>query len=542
MGSRPMLGVMLDCSRNAVYTVETLYRFIDKLVAMGYNTLQLYTEDTYEIEGEPYFGYLRGRYTAEELRALDAYCRERGIELQPCIQTLAHLRSLRRWDHRFNKVMDQRDVLLVGEEETYALIDKMFASLAECFTSRRVHIGMDEAHCLGRGQYLDLHGAAPRSEIFLSHLARVTEIAEKYGFRPMMWGDMFYHLGTGGRYLGAKLTLTEEVRALVPKNLDLVYWDYYNTEKAGYDLMNRGFAQFGNNIVFAGGAWMWVGYAPINSYSLKTTEAAMASCREFGIRDILITMWGDDGAECSPFSLLPSLHFAAEHARGNTDLASIKARFCDLFGEDFDKMMALDLPNRPLTPGPKGDENPCRYALANDPLRGIHDMTVKEGDGKVYAAHARRLRAYAKEGGEFAYLYRAMAELSATLELKYDLGLRLRRTYKEGDREALRAAGADCRRAARRLRKFYNALRDAWMQEKKPHGFEIQDLRLGGLERRLEHAARTVEAYLVGELSSIPELEETLLHYRGLPDSAGVPVRVLRWQDCFSPSVVWEGE
>ena len=542
MERRPMLGVMLDCSRNAVFTVEALCRFIDKLAAMGYNTLQLYTEDTYEIEGEPYFGYLRGRYTADELRAVDAYCQEKGIELIPCIQTLAHLRALQRWDHRFGRVMDQRDVLLVGEEETYLLIDKMFASLAACFTSRRVHIGMDEAHCLGRGRYLDLHGKEDRSEIFLAHLRRVSEIAERYGFRPMMWGDMFYHLGTGGRYLGAALTLTEEIRALVPKELDLVYWDYYNTEKAGYDLMNRGFAQFGNPIVFAGGAWMWAGYAPLNEFSQKTTAAAMASCREFGVRDILITMWGDDGGEGSPFSLLPSLLFAAEHARGNTDLSAIKAKFFALFGEDFDRMMALDLPNRPIAAGPKGDENPCRYALANDPLRGIHDLTVKEGDGRVYAAHARRLRAYAREGGEYAYLFSAMAELCATLELKYDLGLRLHRAYLAGDREGLRAAGRDLRRAARRLHRFYLALRGAWMREKKPHGFEIQDLRLGGLERRLVHAAETVERYLAGEIMEIPELAEQRLHYRGMPQNEGIPVRTLRWQDCYSPSVIWEGQ
>jgi len=50
------LGVMLDCSRNAVRTVEAIKLFLDNLALMGYNQLQLYTEDTYEIEGEPYFG------------------------------------------------------------------------------------------------------------------------------------------------------------------------------------------------------------------------------------------------------------------------------------------------------------------------------------------------------------------------------------------------------------------------------------------------------------------------------------------------------
>ena len=54
-------GVMLDCSRGAVYKKETVEKFIDFLSAAGYNMLQLYTEDVYEVDGEPYFGYLRGR-------------------------------------------------------------------------------------------------------------------------------------------------------------------------------------------------------------------------------------------------------------------------------------------------------------------------------------------------------------------------------------------------------------------------------------------------------------------------------------------------
>ena len=85
------LGVMLDCSRGAVYTVEALKKYIDVLAKMGYNSLQLYTEDTYEIKEEPYFGYMRGRYSADELRQLDSYAASKGIELIPCIQTLAHL-------------------------------------------------------------------------------------------------------------------------------------------------------------------------------------------------------------------------------------------------------------------------------------------------------------------------------------------------------------------------------------------------------------------------------------------------------------------
>ena len=58
-------GVMLDCSRDSVMKVSEVKKVIDLLEKMGYNTLELYTEDTYEIESEPYFGYLRGGYSKE---------------------------------------------------------------------------------------------------------------------------------------------------------------------------------------------------------------------------------------------------------------------------------------------------------------------------------------------------------------------------------------------------------------------------------------------------------------------------------------------
>ena len=138
------LGVMLDCSRNAVMKPEKVKEFIDVLAKIGYNTLELYMEDTYEIEGEPYFGYLRGGYTAQELKDIDAYAEEKGVELIPAIQTLAHFNNLAKLPH-YEDIIDINDILLVENEKTYALIDKMFKTLHETFSSRLVNIGMDEA-------------------------------------------------------------------------------------------------------------------------------------------------------------------------------------------------------------------------------------------------------------------------------------------------------------------------------------------------------------------------------------------------------------
>ena len=83
-------GVMLDCSRKLLPTVNTIKKYIVRLAAFGMNRLYLYVEDTLEIEGYPYWGYLRGRFSKEEMKECDAFGKEFGITLIPCIETLAH--------------------------------------------------------------------------------------------------------------------------------------------------------------------------------------------------------------------------------------------------------------------------------------------------------------------------------------------------------------------------------------------------------------------------------------------------------------------
>lgn len=270
------LGIMVDCSRNAVMKPEKVKELAKIISDMGYNMLQLYTEDTYEIAGEPFFGHMRGRYSQEELKDIDAYCANIGIELVPCIQVLAHLNQLKLWEPYVN-LFDCHDILMVGDEKVYELIDKMFATLEKCFTSRRVNIGMDEAHFLGRGKYQDLHGYRDRVEILTEHLARVKEIADRHGFTLMMWSDMFIRLHNQGEYYGENIKIPETTIDRVPEGVELIYWDYYSKDKNHYDHMLKTHKDFKNPIGFAGGLWTWTGYAPNQAFTLDAAEAAMRS-------------------------------------------------------------------------------------------------------------------------------------------------------------------------------------------------------------------------------------------------------------------------
>jgi hypothetical protein len=71
MKKKKSLGVMIDLSRNAVMSLPALRDFLTTLKKFGYNTVFLYMEDTYEVEGEEYFGYMRGRYSVEEMKEID---------------------------------------------------------------------------------------------------------------------------------------------------------------------------------------------------------------------------------------------------------------------------------------------------------------------------------------------------------------------------------------------------------------------------------------------------------------------------------------
>ena len=529
------LGVMLDCSRNAVPTTEDLFHFVDCLAAMGYNALQLYTEDVYEIEGEPYFGYRRGRYTKEELKAVDAYCRQKGVELQPCIQTLAHLESIFRWQP-YAGICDMKDVLLCEDERTYALIDRMFATAAECFTSRRIHIGMDEAHALGRGKYLDLHGAVSHWDILVRHLYRVCEIASKYGFRPMMWSDMFFRTVNGGNYY-KPITVTDEMRATVPENLDLVYWDYYSEDVAHFEGMISSHLQFGDGTatVFAGNAWTTTGFFPHNAPSMRGLRAAFEACRTHGVRDAYITIWKDDGGECSHYAVLPTLHYAASLAAGIDDMERIKESFFALFGEDLDRLLTLELPDA-LDEAPLSYEQYAKAALYNDPFYGLFDPCMREGLNAYYADLAARYASYRTEDGQFAALYDMAAKQCAVLAVKAECGLRARRAYGAGDRAALAAVAEEMRTAAGRMRLYYEAFRDYWYKIYKPYGFEVQQLRLVGMEERLRECAARIDSYLSGTLPAIEELEEVLLPHLG--KERAYPPMYLCWRVMNTPSVI----
>ena len=508
------LGVMLDMSRNAIMTVDSLRKYMLMLKKMRYNTLLLYCEDTYEVEGEPYFGYLRGRYTTEEMKEIDAYGQAIGMEVIPCIQTLSHLETTIRWN-QFPS--DNPRTMMVGEERCYELIDRMFASLSSCFTTKKIHIGMDEAWGLGKGKYLEKNGYESMDIIMKKHLDRVCLIGAKYGLELLMWSDMFFAELTNHKYYCGKTEMPKESKDALPSSVIPVYWDYYHTDEKSYDDMIYNHKQLTDNFWFAGSAYTSRGFLPNNNYSLRSMIPAINSCKRNRVDSFIVSMWGDNGCECSRYATLPVLFYVSEYSVGNTDEQVIKDKFEKKFGLSFDDYMLIDMANYVADKAVNKSYipvNPSKYAFYADTFNGFTDYMVAEGGNERYAALADQLHAVAKKSRKYGYIFDSAAKLCDVLAIKFELGVKLRQAYREGNRAELeKFAKTDYPELVRRVSAFAEAFEKQWMKENKPQGFDCHDIRLGGLLRRLRYCRKTLNAYLEGKIDRIPELDEDILPY-----------------------------
>lgn len=524
------LAYMADCSRNAVLTVEACKQMIELLALMGYSTFELYMEDTYEIEEQPYFGYFRGRYTVEELREIEAYANLFDMEFVPCIQTLAHLSAFVKWQVKeVQELRDVEDILLVGEEKVYQLIDQMFASLSQLKT-RRINIGMDEAHLVGLGRYYRKHGARERSLIMCEHLDRVLTLAEHYGFHCQMWSDMFFQLMSKTANYEGDLEIQAETQTYLEQlkeRVTLVYWDYYQDTSEKYERSFERHLSISSDIAFAGGAWKWIGFTPQNHFSCMIAKEAHQACQQYQVKEVIVTGWGDNGGETAQFSILPTLQIWAEWSYRN-DLEQISDHFVENTGVPFEDFMQIDLANLlPHIPEHLSGINPNRYIFYQDILCPLLDRHVLPEDATHFLQAASQLARIAQTAGDFAYLFETQAQLNRILAVKARLPKDIRNAYAQGDKAGLLAyAERDLAQLEVALAQFIDCFSDQWLRENKVFGLDTVDIRMGGLLQRVRRAKERLIAYARGDLASLPELEEALLpftdHYAGKSPTATV--------------------
>lgn len=510
------VGIMFDVSRNAVLKPETMRFFLRKMALMGLSLAMMYTEDTYEVPGQPYFGHLRGRYSHEELRLLDDYADMLGIELCPCIQTLGHLNRVLHWPSLAH-LKDNEEVLLADEEQTYAFLEQIIKAASAPYRSKRIHIGMDEAHGIGLGTHLRKYGYESPHAIIRRHLARVLGIVKRNGLSPMMWSDMYFRPDspTGGYYDSG--TPTEDAIAAVSRDTTLVYWDYYHETEQEYADMLQKHAVLPAPTAFAGGIWTWCGPAPDYDKTIAATVPALTACKKAGISLVLATAWGDNGAEANLFTALLGMQLYAEFAyRHGYDPDLLAQRFRVCCHADANAFLSLSQFNTVpgMLSGKLRPVNAAKFLLYQDPL-----VQLFAGDtaGLSMRTHYEKLwhmfKRYATENEMFEQLFTFYALMAKALARKCSWHENASTVVKDKNLTQAALLAEELTETINAIEELRLAWFELWNTTNKPFGFEIIDARLGGVKSRLATAQARMRLFAMGECEDIPELSTEPLPY-----------------------------
>ena len=520
-------GAMADVSRCNVLKLDTVKYMMRKMALMGMNQYMLYAEDIFEVEGYPYFGHLRGRYTIAQIKELDAYALALGIELVPCIQLLGHLGAMLKWNATA-PYKDTTYALLVGADATYALIGKILDTVKESFTTKKIHIGMDETHDLGVGKALDKYGYIPREDLYFQHLARIAPMLKERGFEPMMWSYMFFRLA--GKHIpdfwdfDDRVSLPEDIGEKAC-GIRPVFWDYYCNFQSHYDKALSEHKKFGTGTMFAGGVWLWSGFAPIYSHSLENTLPALRACKKAGTREVLATIW-NNGSESALVQSLAGLAWYADFDYiGEYDLESVKECFANATLLSYDDLMLLEGVEHPT----KDAFCATRGLLYNDPLYGLADAHLsKDADfGAHYAAMKEKIAAVAENQGFMSPSFKTIAAVADVLANKADFGLRLVKAYKANNKDSLAALMGECDVIIEKLGALKKCHRASYHLYNRPFGWELHDGGYGRLIGRFETAKERIGAYLAGEIDAIEELDAPRLPLFGKEGEIGT---TFKWQ------------
>ncbi len=511
------LSGMIDASRCGVPRISSIKTLLDYTAVMGYNMMMLYTEDVVKLEGRPYFGYMRGAYTVEQLREIDDYAYEYGIEIIPCLECYGHMEKYLMWPEA-GAIKDTDGVMLAREERTFEFVEELIATVTGALRSKRIHIGMDEAWDMGRGRFLDKHGYVPPIEIFTEYMERLIAITNKYGLVPMMWSDMYFRASNDhNAYYEEDIVISEDVARRIPEEVELVFWHYGEHHRCD-DYMLKKHNALGRKTIFAGGNWGWIGHFPEHNYMMSTSRFSIDACRNNNVREAMLTVWCNDNAECDSFANLFGLSYFAELCY-NVDPTDelIKSRFEAISGGDYDLFYKMsyyhnDFENSNDYPN-YSDRFLGKPLFWQDILGGLYDSHLFE---KPMSAHYR-MAADEFSGKEnkdrWGYLYEYAHKTFEYLAVKTEIAEKLYPAYHAKDTNILEDIKDRLLpiliEKTEALHKYHRAI---WFKNNNVIGWQNMDIRYAGVASRAETAMLLLSDYLSGKIKKIEELEEKRLY------------------------------
>ncbi|MEO5368283.1 MAG: family 20 glycosylhydrolase [Magnetococcus sp. WYHC-3] len=288
----PRRGVMLDISRSKVPTMATFYQLLDRLARWKINEVQLYTEHTFAYAAHRAVWFDSSPMTAAEIMALDAFCRERYMELVPNQNSFGHFE---RWlqfpayrhlaecpdgfERRWGGGRSPCGSTLAPRPASLAFLKGLYAELLPNFSSRFFNVGCDETWELGQGWSKPQADKRGKTRVYLDFLLKIRKLVVSHQRQMMFWGDIILHQ-------------PELIRELKP-DMIAMEWGYEATHP--FDRHCPLFAASGIPFYVCPGTSSWNSITGRTRNAVANLANAASHGMAHGAKGFLNTDWGDGG-------------------------------------------------------------------------------------------------------------------------------------------------------------------------------------------------------------------------------------------------------
>jgi hypothetical protein len=287
----PVRGVMLDVSRDKVPTQDTTKALIDRLASWKINQFQLYTEHTFAYRRHPDVWAKASPFTGEDILELDAYCRERFVELVPNQNSFGHMHRWFElpqylplaeapdgfefpWGHS-----DEPFSLCPTDPRSLTLVTELFDELLPHFTSKLVHVGCDETFDVGQGRSRAECDRLGAGRVYLDYLHKVHREVTAREHIMQFWGDIIVE--------------HPDLISELPKDAIALEWGYEAHHP--FDEHGARFARAGLPFYLCPGTSSWNSLGGRTTNALGNLRSAVENGLKHGAAGILNTEWGDNG-------------------------------------------------------------------------------------------------------------------------------------------------------------------------------------------------------------------------------------------------------
>ncbi len=300
-------GLMLDVSRNRVYSLETLKWIVERMADLKLNRLELYFENVFAYTAHPTAWARTSPYSAEDMQTLSDFCAEHFIELVPNQNTLGHFERWLKADEKYRaffelpqggartpwgSIQETPTGLCTTDpavtDFVCGLLDELLPNFPQATSA---NLGGDEVFDLGQGRSA---GKGDKAELYLNYMATVAETARKHGKAPELWADM--------------LLRHREMLPLAKEKLPdttWVLWGYEATDPLAQhaELLRAAGLRF----LVSPGTSSWRSFCG----RVTNMEANVRAACAIDCAGILLTDWGDAG-HWQPLAItLPALVLCA---------------------------------------------------------------------------------------------------------------------------------------------------------------------------------------------------------------------------------------